>query len=223
MFVRIVTPCCSPKRQQGDGAHPGRHLDLKAHPERTSELPEAQEWRNLGNFVEAINRCSAFRTCGCNASTSRNEVPFVDIAFDEPELWTSSEVCRKLSDQLRRLDGTDTAGSFTVELSVISANLPNRTRINGLRLWLLGARSDAVDAFCAVHAMLAQQDPKDYLPVAKHERALAAKERRQSNLAFALFLLTWLTFCCVCAGLVGASNLVGWRASGDSSAALLSS
>ena len=82
------------------------------------------------------------------------------------------------------------------------------------------ARSDAVDAFCAIHALLAQQDPNDYLPVAEHERALAAKERRQGNLVFALFLLSWLAFCCVCPGW-RVRNLVGLRASGDSSAASL--
>ena len=46
----------------------GRYLDLKLHPEHAAELPEANEWPALGEFIEAINRCNAFRTSGCMAS-----------------------------------------------------------------------------------------------------------------------------------------------------------
>ena len=138
MLVKIVVPCCSQQHKQGGGAHWRRHLDLKAHPERASELPEAKEWPALGDFVEAINRCSAFRTCGCAASSSFSEVPFVDIAFNEPQLRASAAVYRQLSNQIHRLDGTNIVESFAVELSTISANLPDREEISALRIWLLG-------------------------------------------------------------------------------------
>ena len=139
MLVKIVVPCCSQQHKQGGGAHWRRHLDLKAHPERASELPEAKEWPALGDFVEAINRCSAFRTCGCAASSSFSEVPFVNIAFNEPQLRASAAVYRQLSNQIHRLDGTNIVESFAVELSTISANLPDREEISALRIWLLGA------------------------------------------------------------------------------------
>ncbi len=200
MLVRIVTPCCSPEREQGDGAHPGRHLDLKAHPELASELPEAKEWPALGNFVEAINRCSDFRTCGCAVPMSRDEVPFVDIAFYAPKLTTSRDVCRKLSDQLCRLDGNDIAGRFSVELSIVNATMPDRKKINAVRLWLLGAESDAVHAFCAILALLAQQDVSEYELLAEQERARAGQRRFYIRLILTLFILAWFGVSCGGAG-----------------------
>ena len=210
MLVKIVVPCCSQQHKQGGGAHWRRHLDLKAHPERASELPEAKEWPALGDFVEAINRCSAFRTCGCAASSSFSEVPFVDIAFNEPQLRASAAVYRQLSNQIHRLDGTNIVESFAVELSTISANLPDREEISALRIWLLGARWEAADAFHAIVGVLAQQDIGEYVAIAKRERAAAAKERCLVILAATLFLLVWCGF--GCGGALLAGTRFGWVA-----------
>lgn len=43
----------------------GKYIDLKNEPGRAVELPEAREWPAFGDFIEAINRCPAFRTAGC--------------------------------------------------------------------------------------------------------------------------------------------------------------
>ena len=42
----------------------GRYVDLKAHPDRTAELPEAKEWPALGEFIAGVNRSKSLLHIG---------------------------------------------------------------------------------------------------------------------------------------------------------------
>ncbi len=89
MIVRFNNQMSCQVRQynQDISTHQGRYIDLKQYPERANDLPEAKEWPALGEFVEAVNRCRAFRTSGCTASGTTEggyTAPFVDVAFEDP-------------------------------------------------------------------------------------------------------------------------------------------
>ncbi len=215
MLVRLSTstPCCMELHAKAIAANLARQLNRKSHPEKSREPSDARGWPAFADFLREINKCSVFCTCGCNISSSAHRdgaAPFVDIAFSDARLRNSPTASLELSCRLSVLDGASVSAGITVEVSPIGVTLPDGQRANFLRLWILGTRVEATNAFHAILGVLTSQDTADYLAIAELDRVAAAKEHRRSVLKVATFFLVWLVF-----GLAGAAlgqATLGWLA-----------
>lgn len=213
MIVRVNNSMtCEIKQHNNDiSVHQGKYIDLKEHPERADELPEAKEWPELGVFIASINKCKEFRTCGCTASgitVGGHEAPFVDIAFEDKRLRDLSIAIHDLSDRIRALDGMNVAGDFLLELCDCSATLPDGTDMKSLRLWLLGPRSEAPAVFRVVLDTLhSWHNVEEYVPIAKEEYARKKRERRQRWWSLTLLITAVYVVLSAC---VGGGTMLGY-------------
>jgi hypothetical protein len=166
-------------------AQQGRYVDLKFFPERAIELPESHDWPALGSFIEAVNRCAAFRTTGCQSlddSHDHSEGAFVEIAFDDPRLRLSGRARAEFQNALLTLDGHEVAGDFVVELRDCGSILPTGESLESTRFMLLGTRHQAEFAFQPILELLQRQNVADYLRLA-HGEIVDGGPRRGCTLA----------------------------------------
>jgi hypothetical protein len=187
----------------------GRYLDLKLNPEQAADLPEAKEWPALGEFIEAVNRCEGFCTSGCTASgvtPGGHEAPYVDIYLSHPLARMSPAAVQKLVSELEKLNDKRTLRGFVLELCDSTASLPSgEEMIRSLRLWFIGKRPDAEQAFALVLARLRGHDVADYIPLAEQD----FRSREQAAVRFRILVSAWLIVVALCALL---ASRYGWLA-----------
>jgi len=154
-------------------AHQGQWIDLKQFPERAGEMPEAKAWPALGKFVADINRDTPFRTTGCTAhgkTPGGHNAPFVDIAFDDVRLRGSENAHHQLQEEIRWLDGSGMAKQLILEICDCDVSMPDGEELFTTRLWLLGSRAQAEEAFPAILSLLSKQNPDTYIPLTAGEQ-----------------------------------------------------
>lgn len=153
-------------------AHQGQWIDLKQFPDRACEMPEAKAWPGLGKFVADINRDTPFRTTGCTAhgkTPGGHDAPSVDIAFDDQRLRGSENAHHQLQEDIRWLDGSGMAKQLTVEMCDCNALMPEGAELFTTRLWFLGSRPQAEEAFPAIVSLLSKLEPEKYVPLTEGE------------------------------------------------------
>ncbi len=162
------------------GSHRTKFVDLKAHPERTDELPEVKMHPKLGDFLREINGCKAVRSvgCGCNAlAPSNNRAHFVDIGLYDPLAEHSPRAVCYLRDILEtKLSQTIHDRSVSVEIAFSTAFLPGDEQLLSLRLFLHGTSPAARPAIVAA---LREQKIEDYIRIAEEEMAGWSQKAKQ--------------------------------------------
>ena len=146
----------STERPEGEGSH----IDLKLQPKRVGELPESQDWPQLGQFIASINKIKLFRTTGskaCGHTPGGYDDPFVDIAFAQNDIDASLECHVWLRISFEQLSQIDICNDVVIEVCNSHVFLPDGRDIPATRLWLRGERKSVEESFPVLLGFLAAQ------------------------------------------------------------------